>query len=141
MNTWLNDTFAHPVTVGIVLAVCGFLIIAPILFEVLRRTAISNPTLTRELYTRYFCVAGNHPVYGRAGSRRPRSYDSCRCALSLFCLKEFVAATQFSQERLLVLVMASGIVAIAYAAIDRWYGLFQAGRNLAMSDCGRGNPS
>lgn len=122
---WRN-AFDHPATVWIVGSIVGALVVATIVIVALRVAGRLKDSTYQELKRRmlsWFVLAplmvgpvllGAAWTIGAIG------------VLSLLCYREFARATGFFRERLVSALVALGILAITFASLDHWYGLFAA---------------
>ncbi|MBR0655517.1 phosphatidate cytidylyltransferase [Plastoroseomonas arctica] len=118
--------FEHPVTVGILAATLGVLLLAAAVIGVLSVTGRGTPAFRRELWLRLGSWAVLLPMIiipillGREWT------IAAVTLLGLACLREYDRATGLFREYLLTAVVAIGILAANFAALDHWYHLFVA---------------
>jgi phosphatidate cytidylyltransferase len=122
----LMNSLSHPVTRGIVVAIVGLLILAPILIFGLRAAGKladkKFDELKKRTYSWYVLVALILlPVLAA-----PVPLILAVTALSLFCFREYARATGLHRERLITALVAVGILLVAFAALDNWYNLYAA---------------
>ncbi len=122
----MSVAFGHPVTVWIVGATIGVLVLAAFAIGGLSVTGAARPALRRELWLRLgsWCLLLPlmlGPVLaGRAW------VIAAVTLLGLFCLREYDRATGLFREHLMVAVVVIGILLANFAALDHWYGFFVA---------------
>ena len=120
------DTFASPVTRGIVAAAASVLALAAAVIGALQLTGRTSPALTRELWLRTGSWAVLLPLMigpvllGRAWT------IGAVTVLGLLCLREYDRATGLFREPVMAAAAAFGIVAVNFAALDAWYNFFMA---------------
>lgn len=125
MSRWAQ-AFAHPVTVGIVIATVAVVALAAIAIGALSVTGRIGPALRRELWLRLASWAVLLPMIiipillGREWT------IAAVTLLGLACLREYDRATGLFRDHLLTAVVAIGILAVNFAALDHWYGFFVA---------------
>ena len=122
----LARAFEHPVSLGIVLATLGILVVAAGLIGAMTLAGRGSPALRRELWLRLgaWCVLLplmlGPVLLGRVYT------IAAVTLLGLACLREYGRATGFFREHLLVAVVVLGILFVNFAALDHWYGFFVA---------------
>jgi len=121
-----QGAFDHPVTIGIVAATLGALVLAGAVIGALTAGGRASPALRAELWLRLrsWCVLvplmmgpvllGREWVIGAV------------TLLGLACLREFDRATGLFREPLTAAIVVLGILAANFAALDHWYELFVA---------------
>ena len=125
MSAWAR-AFAHPVTTGIVLATVAVLTLAAATIGLLSRSGRIGPALRRELWLRLGSWAVLLPLIivpillGREWT------IAAVTLLGLACLREYDRATGLFREHLLTAVVAIGVLAANFAALDHWYHFFVA---------------
>ncbi len=125
MSGWAQ-AFAHPVTVGIVIATIAVVALAAVAIGALSVSGRIGPALRRELWLRLASWAVLLPMIiipillGREWT------IAAVTLLGLACLREYDRATGLFRDHLLTAVVAIGIVAANFAALDHWYGFFVA---------------
>lgn len=121
-----RHAFDHPVTAGIAAAVALLLVAAPAVILALRASGRVGPDLFRELLHRtatwaVLALLIVVPILlGAAWT------IGAITLLSLACYAEFVRVMDLRAERALNTVVAAGILAIGFTALDHWYGFFLA---------------
>lgn len=125
--------FDHPVTVGITIAVVVLLALTPLLIEALSRRGAVGADLRAELYRRYrtwlvltALILG--PVLLGAGCT-----ILAVAVLSFLCFGEFARSTGLHRHRALCFTIVVGILALTFAELDHWYGLFVALTSLTIA--------
>lgn len=121
-----GGAFDHPVTVGITVLIVGSLVLAFTVIGLLRMSGRLSPEMLRELVQRtssWVVLAPLLLVPVLLGA----AWTILGVAiLSLISHREFARATGFFRHRLLYLIVVMGILALTFASIDHWYGLFTA---------------
>ncbi|WP_426956316.1 phosphatidate cytidylyltransferase [Muricoccus radiodurans] len=121
-----SRAFEHPVAAGIILASLGVLAVSGLIIGGLTLAGRGKPEFRRELWLRWgsWCVLLPMmlvPVLlGRAWT------IGAVTLLSIACYREYARATGLFREHLLSAVVVLGILAVNFAALDRWYGFFVA---------------
>ena len=121
-----SHAFDHPVTRWITIGVGGALVFALLVLSVLSLTGKIQGTARKELWKRTLAWAVIAPLMigpillGAAWTILGVT------AISLVCYREFARATGLFREKLVSLVVVVGILAVAFAALDHWYGFFVA---------------
>ena len=122
----MSTAFAHPVTVWIVGATLGLLLLAAAVIGLLSVTGRASPSLRRELWLRLgsWCILLplmlGPVLLGRVWT------IGAVTLLGLACLREYDRATGLFREYLIVGVVVLGILLVNFAALDHWYGFFTA---------------
>jgi phosphatidate cytidylyltransferase len=122
----MSAAFANPVTIWIVSATAAVLALAAAAIGWLSASGRAKPEFQRELWLRFgsWCVLLPlmiAPVLaGRAWT------IGAVTLLGLACYREYARATGLFRERVLSAVVALGILAVNFAALDAWYGFFVA---------------
>ena len=125
MTGWAQ-AFAHPVTSSLVLATVAVLTLAAVAIGTLSLTGRIGPALRRELWLRLGSWAVLLPLIivpillGREWT------IAAVTLLGLACLREYDRATGLFREHLLTAVVAIGVLAANFAALDHWYHFFVA---------------
>jgi phosphatidate cytidylyltransferase len=119
-----RDAFNHPVTVGIVAAVAGVLVAAPLVVVLLRRAGKLDDKDYRELIDRCRSWAVMAPLIIGPVLLGAAWVITAVFVLSILCYREFARATGLFRERTVSAVVVLGILALALATMDNWYGLF-----------------
>lgn len=121
-----RHAFDHPVTVALLAVVGAILLAAPVVLVVLCRTGIVGPTLRRELWMRYWSWLMLVPLLVAPVLLGAAWTMAAVALLSLFCYREYALATGLFREKFISLLVVLGILALAFATFDHWYGLFTA---------------
>ncbi|WP_431281444.1 phosphatidate cytidylyltransferase [Humitalea sp. 24SJ18S-53] len=125
MSLW-SQAFAHPVTLGIVLATIGVVLLAAAVIGALSVTGRVQPALRRELWLRLGSWAVLLPLIivpillGREWT------IAAVTLLGLACLREYDRATGLFRDHVLTAVVAIGILVANFASLDHWYHFFVA---------------
>lgn len=120
------SAWQHPATTGIVIGVFTALVLAPIVFTLLKRTGrVSVPT-QRELVLRW-----KSWVVISAGLIVPILLGAVAVfitglVLSLLCYREYARTTGLFRERAVHTVVILGLLLVHFAAADHYYRLFVA---------------
>ena len=122
----MNAAFAHPVTVGIIVAAAGVLAAAALVIGGLSLTGRIGAPLRRELWLRTGSWAVLLPLMMGPVLLGPAWVIGAVTILGLLCLREYDRATGLFRDVPMVLAVVAGILAVNAAALDRWYGLFMA---------------
>ena len=118
--------FAHPVTLGVTIALIVILALAPVVIIGLARAGFVGPNLRAELFRRYWSWLVIVPLLLVPILLGAFWTIASIGILSVLCYREYSRATGLFREKLLSLVLAAGIVALALATLDNWYRLFVA---------------
>jgi phosphatidate cytidylyltransferase len=122
----MNDAFAHPVTVGIVAATGAVLLLAALVIGGMTLLGRGTPAFRRELWLRYGSWLVLLPLmFGPVLLGKGWTIGAVTI-LALLCLSEFARATGLFREYLTTAVIALGILAVNFAALDNWYRFFVA---------------
>ena len=121
-----RGAFDHPVTVGVVAGVVGILFLAAVVVLVLRRTGRIGDKLYRELVDRCRSWAIMAPLIIGPVLLGAAWGIAAVFVLTVACYREFARATGLFREKTVSLVVFLGILALAFATIDNWYGFFSA---------------
>jgi len=122
----MSPAFAHPVTLWIVGATLGLLLLAAAVIGLLTVTGRASPALRRELWLRLgsWCILLplmlGPVLLGRVWT------IGAVTLLGLACLREYDRAMGLFREYLIVGVVVLGILLVNFAALDHWYGFFTA---------------
>ncbi|HZN69944.1 MAG TPA: phosphatidate cytidylyltransferase [Tepidisphaeraceae bacterium] len=119
-----RDAFDDPVTVGVVVAIAAVLVLATAATVLLHRAGKIGDKLHRELIDRIRSWAIMAPVIIGPILLGAAWVIGALLVLTILCYREFARATGLFRERLVSVVVAAGIVALAFATFDNWYGLF-----------------
>lgn len=121
---------SHALDSGVVrvfiLAIVVVYLIAPILILLLRWLGKVSPTHYDELMKRYRSWLVLGPLMMVPVLLGAFWTILAVGALSLLCYREYARATGFFRERLMSLLVVTGILAITFATLDNWHALFTA---------------
>ena len=121
-----SPMFASPVTVLLVLGTAVVLAAAGLVIGALSLARLGSVALRRELWLRLGSWAGLLPaIIAPVLAGRPWLIGAVTL-LGLICLREYARATGLFREPLVEAVAAVGVLAVNFAALDHWYGLFVA---------------
>lgn len=127
---WWNPSaaFENPAVRGIVYAIAGVLILAPLVFLLLQVAGpLREPSKLRsELWTRWRSWMLLVPLMIGPTLLGAAPHMIVTGLLSLACFSEFARATGLFRERVLTATAAFGIVLVTIAALDHWYHFFVA---------------
>jgi phosphatidate cytidylyltransferase len=123
--------FDHLVTIWVVALVVGILVVAPLIAWLLWRTGRLDAKLYAEVLLRWrswlwLVLLMLVPVLLGAVW-----VVAAVTLLSLLCYSEFARATGVFREKSISLIVALGILLVAFAALDNWARLFLASAALA----------
>ena len=118
--------FDHPVTVGITIAIAALLVATPLVILALGARGKLDPKLCTELWRRYLSWLVLAPLIVVPVLLGPAFTIGAVTLLALGCYREFSRATGLFRERTIHAVVVAGILLLAFATLDRWYGLFMA---------------
>lgn len=121
-----SRAFDHPVAAWITIGVGAALGAAFLVIALLSLTGRVKDPLRRELWKRTLAWAVMAPVLIGPVLLGAGWTILGVAALSLACYREFARATGFFREKLVSAVVVLGILAVAFAALDHWYGFFVA---------------
>ena len=122
----IRNAFDSGLMLGLTIAVATILIVTPIVFGLLSGAGKLNDKLRRELWDRYISWLILAPLIIGPILLGAFAAMIAVCALSLLCYREFARATGLFRDRIISLVIVMGILAVTYACLDNWYGLFAA---------------
>jgi phosphatidate cytidylyltransferase len=121
-----HNAFAHPVTIGVTLALAVILLLVPAIILLLARAGKIDARMRGELFSRYYSWLVMIPLlvipvllgafWTIVGSG----------LLSVFCYREFARATGLFREKLLSLLIVVGIAITTFFVLDNAYGIFMA---------------
>jgi phosphatidate cytidylyltransferase len=122
----MSTAFAHPVTIGIVVATGIVLLLAALTIGGMTLAGRGSPAFRRELWLRLGSWLVLLPlIFAPVLAGREWTIGAVTL-LGLLCFGEFARATGLFREYLVTVVVVIGILLVNYAALDRWYGLFVA---------------
>ena len=119
-----KGAFAQPATRALVLIVVGAFALAPLAMLALRGR-MSEAT-RRDAWVRYRTWLLIAPAFLVPVLFTPATAIVAVAVVSILCYREFARATGLFRERALSAIVAAGIVLVACASLDHWYGLFAA---------------
>lgn len=127
MSLWSpTHAFDHPVTLWVTAAAAGALALCPLLLIAMAHAGLVSPQTRADMRTRYLtwlviapCLIV--PLLLGAGPA-----IAMVTVASVLCYREFARATGLFRHRLTSGIVALGILAIGFASLDNWYGLFIA---------------
>lgn len=128
LDTLLDSTgaLASPVTRGILLAVALALVVAPLAVLGLQAAKKLDTDTGSDIWRRYFTWLWLTPLIIVPIVWCPLSAVLMITAAAILCYREFARATGLFRERAISVIVVVGILLLAFAALDRWYGLFVA---------------
>jgi phosphatidate cytidylyltransferase len=128
MNRWFDpgSAFSHPAMMGLVCGVLGVLAFGAALVALLGRAKMVSEERYAQLVARakswaIIVPAILLPVLAGSGWT-----ILMITALSLLCYREYSRMTGLFRERLVSATVVIGVLAMAFASLDNWYGLFVA---------------
>jgi phosphatidate cytidylyltransferase len=122
----IRHAFDHPFSLWMTVVIVGVLLGAFMIIEGLRRFRVVGAEAYHELITRLRSWAILAPLMIAPVLLGAAWTMAAVCILSILCYREFARATGLFRHRGISLVVALGIVAITFATVDHWYGLFGA---------------
>ncbi len=126
----VSTAFADPVTVAMLGVIAGLFVVAP--FGIVATGHGCEPALARELWSRTRSWAVIALVVLVPITLGPGWTILGFTVLAIACYREFARATGLFRERLTSACVAIGILLVAFAAFDAWYGFFLALAPLGM---------
>ncbi len=116
----------NPVTRWILIGIGGLLVVSPIIMLAMGIVGRLKPEHKKELWLRYrswpcLAVLMIAPILFSAAAT-----ILAVGILAVLCYREFARATGLFRENLTSAVVVLGILAVTFAALDNWYGLFLA---------------
>ncbi len=129
----VHDAFAHPITPWMAGAIGVVLMVSIPAALALHRAGKMSDKTWQDVKVRCitWCVIAPAvvlPILLSAGAAMLMV-----CAVSLMCHREFARATGLFRERLMSAMVVLGILAVTFASLDNWYGLFVAVPALMMA--------
>ena len=121
-----SGAFAHPVTRYCLLAIASALVLAPIVLVSLHALGKLSESTRADAWTRYWTWLVIIPVVVAPVLWCKLAAILLITLVALLAYREFARATGFFRDRLLSAIVALGIITMAIAALDHWYGLFVA---------------
>ena len=128
-----QNAFNHPVTVGITIGIAAILLAAPLIIMVLSALGRVASPQREELFKRCATWLALAPLMIGPVLLGATWTIFAIFALALLCYREFARATGLFREKLISVLVVSGITLVFFAALDHWYGLFAASFPLAVS--------
>jgi phosphatidate cytidylyltransferase len=119
-----SGAFDHPVTVGVVAAVAGILVLAAAVVFLLRRSGKIGDKLYRELVDRTRSWGVMAPLIVGPVLLGAAWVVAAVFVLTVLCYREFARATGLFRERTVSVVVVLGILALTFSVLDNWHGLF-----------------
>jgi phosphatidate cytidylyltransferase len=121
-----RGAFDSPLVLGLTIVVVAILVATPVIFYLLARRGKLNDKLRKELWDRYISWLILAPLI--VGPVLLGAFWTMLAigVLSLLCYREFARATGSFRQRIISAVIVLGILAVTFAAMDNWYGLFAA---------------
>lgn len=122
----VGDAFDDPLVRGIVAGAVALLGIAFLVIAVLKATSVTGESLSRELLVRTISWSWLIAIIGGAILLGRGATIAAVAVLSLLAYRDFARATGLFRSRVLSIVVVLGILALAFAAADRWHRMFFA---------------
>lgn len=121
-----EQAFAHPFTLGVVIAIAATLLVAPLVFKVFRATVGVSDSTYQELWARWrtwiwICLGLIVPILLGSAWVIAGVF-----VLSLCCFREFARATGIFREKLIGLAAVLGLCLVSFAVVDNFPRLFFA---------------
>lgn len=126
-----RGVFDHPVTRLVVIVASAGLLLTPLIMALLGRR-VSEPT-RRDVRTRYLTWLALVPALLGPILLCPLAAMLLVMALSLLCYRDFARATGLFRLHRTSALVVLGVLGVAFANADHWYGLFVALPPLAMT--------
>lgn len=121
-----RSAFDHPVTLWITVSVVVGLVFALLVIWLLKVTGRVGPEQHGELLKRTRSWAVMTPLLMIPVLQGGAWTMLGATSLSLLCYQEFARATGLFRHRMLSVIVVLGILALFFATVDHWYGLFTA---------------
>jgi phosphatidate cytidylyltransferase len=121
-----RHAFDEPIVVTITALLALGLLLSPIVILALDRAGRLSPDLRSDLWRRYRSWLVMVPVIVVPILLGAFWTIMAVGLLGLLCFREFSRATGFFREKLMSLLVVLGILALTFAAVDKWYNLFVA---------------
>lgn len=121
-----RHAFDHPVSVWVVVGAAGALGLSALVIIVLTLTGRIRPESRRDLLARTTSWAILAPIMIVPVLLGAAWTIAGVTILSLLCYREYARATGLFREKIVSLVVVLGILAVDFAVLDHWYGLFVA---------------
>jgi phosphatidate cytidylyltransferase len=118
--------FEHPATLWLVGGIVAALIAAAAIIGALQAAGLIEPPLRRELWLRTASWAVMAPLLVAPVLLGAFWTIAGVCLLSLACFGEYARVTGLFRERLVCATVVLAILALSFATLDHWYGLFVA---------------
>jgi phosphatidate cytidylyltransferase len=128
-----TDAFAHPVTRWTCIAVGALLLVALPLAYGLRRAGLMSERTFADTRTRTLTWMVIAPLILGAIVWCPLSTMLGTLLIAILCYREYARATGLFRETLLSAIVAAAVLAMGFATVDHWYGLFMAVPPLTMA--------
>jgi phosphatidate cytidylyltransferase len=122
----VGSAFEHPVVLWVASALAGILLLASVLVAALGRMGKLSAGTRLELRQRIRSWWILAPLMIGPILLGGAWVILAVLALSIFCYREFARATGLFRSPLVSLSVVVGILAIAFATLDHWYGFFSA---------------
>jgi len=128
VNRWwdFQGALDHPATVALVVGVVAVLALSAALIAVLGRAKLVPPERHAELVARTKSWAVIVPLILLPVLAGSGWTILALALLSLLCYREYSRMTGLFRERLVSATVVVGILGLAFASLDNWYGLFVA---------------
>jgi phosphatidate cytidylyltransferase len=121
-----REAFASPVTVLLVEAVSGVVLLAASVIIAISLSGVGGPVLRRELWLRFGSWLVLLPLMiGPVLAGRAWTITAV-AVLGILCFHEYARATGLFREPVIVATVLLGLLAVNFAALDHWYGFFVA---------------
>lgn len=128
-----QDAFGSPVTCALVIAVVVVVFAAAVAIMLVSATGRASPAMRHELWLRLGSWLLLLPLMiGPVLAGRAWTILAVTL-LGLLCLQEFSRATGLFRQPVVVAMAVAGLLAVNFAALDHWYGLFVAVPSLTIS--------
>lgn len=121
-----RHAFDHAVTQWIAAGCLSLLVLAAAVILILTATGKVSPALRRELWLRTASWGIIMPLLLIPVLAGAAWTILATAMLALLCYNEYARITGLFRERIVSLCMVTGILFVAFAALDHWYGFFMA---------------
>jgi phosphatidate cytidylyltransferase len=129
----IRHAFDSPVVLGVTIAIVAVLIVAPLVVVFLHSAGKLDDKNYRELRARITSWVILAPLMIGPVLLGAAAFIGFILILSILCYREFARATGLFRHRTVSAIVVLGILALSFATIDNWYGLFVAVPPLTIS--------
>jgi phosphatidate cytidylyltransferase len=122
----LDEALANPITVALLFATLGAVVVAAIVTACVSLAGVGTPAFRRELWLRLGSWLVLLPLMIVPVLAGKTWLIAAVTVLGLLCLREYSRATGLFREPLIEFVIILGVLAVNFASLDHWYGFFVA---------------